>query len=443
MRRALLPLVTLLLVLALSAPALAGGPIRVFIGETPLALDQAPFAENGRTLVPLRPLAEALGFQVAYDPATQGITLSAGQDTIQLWVNSNRVIVNGQEKSIDVPAKALGGRTFVPVRFVAENLGAQVVWDEGRQAVVVKPGAGSAKELVFRAMARSQQMPDQIATGGITYAMVMGGSGMNMTFEMSMDMAMHTYQGEMLITQELTMPPAMGMPPLKVQTAVKGGKMYMQDPESGQWLVLGSYTPGQIPDLRGTGLEGLANLVKLEEELLDGATFAVVGTELVDGVNTTRIDVDVPGERLASLVNEMLGSLNLPAGELPEFQFDVKGIHYRMWIEPQSGALRKQDVDLQMTMTIHDPQTAQPIQMQLQAPEPSTLTRFPSPSLGPTSPVPSTRKIGSGSSSFSPVAARRHRPPPSHSSQPGRPAGVGGNPCPRREPGEVSLIKYS
>lgn len=92
----------------------------------------APFlAEGDRTLVPLRFIAEAFGADVAWDDATQGITITLGDKVIKMTADKADYTVDGTAKTLDVPATIKEDRTFVPLRAIAENLDKKVYWYDG------------------------------------------------------------------------------------------------------------------------------------------------------------------------------------------------------------------------------------------------------------------------------------------------------------------------
>jgi hypothetical protein len=100
--------------------------------------DATPYVKNGRTLVPIRALAEALGFQVTYDfsdpaskavyiyKATQDIEKEKDSPYIMLVIGQPTAMVNGQLVALDVAPEILNGRTMLPLRFVAQSLGYNV-----------------------------------------------------------------------------------------------------------------------------------------------------------------------------------------------------------------------------------------------------------------------------------------------------------------------------
>ncbi len=96
---------------------------KVFVEGQKVAFDVPPKLENGRTLVPVRAITEAMGADVGYDDKTKKVTIVNGEDTIELVVGSKNALVNGKAVVMDVPARVVNGRTLLPLRFVSENTG--------------------------------------------------------------------------------------------------------------------------------------------------------------------------------------------------------------------------------------------------------------------------------------------------------------------------------
>lgn len=90
--------------------------------------DAAPQIINSRTMLPARFVAEALGADVQWDQAEQKVTITREDTEIVLYVDSDTAYINGEATKLDSPAVVIGGRTYTPVRFVAEALGAKVDW---------------------------------------------------------------------------------------------------------------------------------------------------------------------------------------------------------------------------------------------------------------------------------------------------------------------------
>lgn len=102
-----------------------------------LAYGQEPVIQNGRTLVPLRAAFEALGATVEWDNEKRAAVSQKDDVTIVLEIGSDIMKINEQDKKLDVPAEIMNGRTMVPVRAVAEAFGCNVEWDNNARAVII------------------------------------------------------------------------------------------------------------------------------------------------------------------------------------------------------------------------------------------------------------------------------------------------------------------
>ncbi|MDH7573843.1 MAG: stalk domain-containing protein [Clostridia bacterium] len=119
---------------------LAVGRVEAEVDGASYTLEAAPFVDpgSGRTLVPLRFVSEALGAGVSWDPESRRITVTEGGKEIVLRLGSAEVEVNGAKQTIDcAPAALPPGRTFVPLRFVSEALGAKVDYEAGSGQVLI------------------------------------------------------------------------------------------------------------------------------------------------------------------------------------------------------------------------------------------------------------------------------------------------------------------
>ena len=100
-----------------------------YINGTEKALDAAPIIRGSRTMLPVRFVAESFGANVGWDGATSTATLTTSDVEIKITIGKSTAFVNGKEIALDAPAFIENSRTYMPVRFVAENLGATVEWD--------------------------------------------------------------------------------------------------------------------------------------------------------------------------------------------------------------------------------------------------------------------------------------------------------------------------
>lgn len=123
--------------LLFQAPAQAATPISIYIDGVRLATDQAPIMVQGRTMLPLRAIFEALGAKILWNQKTQTATAIKDDTTIVLKIGSKVATINNEAVTLDVPGQNLKGRTMVPVRFVGEALGQEVGWNSKTQTVTI------------------------------------------------------------------------------------------------------------------------------------------------------------------------------------------------------------------------------------------------------------------------------------------------------------------
>ncbi len=121
-------LLFLFLFFATPQPAVAAN-ICVYLDDTPILFTDEPFIENNRVLVPLRGILEVLGYRVHWQEETQTVLATGESVEISLRINETVATVNGKTVAIDAPAKIKNNRTFVPLRFLSEYSGAEVVWN--------------------------------------------------------------------------------------------------------------------------------------------------------------------------------------------------------------------------------------------------------------------------------------------------------------------------
>jgi hypothetical protein len=111
--------------------------INVYVNGTLLKLDQPALVKNDRTLVPFRAVLEALGAKVSWDEEKQTVHATKGDVEIELPLHVTTAKKNGQAVTLDVPAEQINYRTMVPLRFMAEALGAKLGWAGKSSSVFV------------------------------------------------------------------------------------------------------------------------------------------------------------------------------------------------------------------------------------------------------------------------------------------------------------------
>ncbi|QEK13250.1 copper amine oxidase N-terminal domain-containing protein [Crassaminicella thermophila] len=111
------------------------------VGDEVKTADVAPYIKDGRTMLSLRYVAEAMGVSnenIMWDGATRTVTIFKGDRIAQVQIGSNKLMVGGATITMDTVAEIKDGRTMLPVSFVAKALGAQVEWDGATRTVTIK-----------------------------------------------------------------------------------------------------------------------------------------------------------------------------------------------------------------------------------------------------------------------------------------------------------------
>jgi hypothetical protein len=111
--------------------------ISVYLNGRRLNFEVAPQMINGRTMLPLRAIFEEMGAEVEWNPQTQTATATRGNITVILSVGSLSPTVNGVAQPIDQAGVIIDGRTLAPLRFVAEAFGGEVEWDNATRTATI------------------------------------------------------------------------------------------------------------------------------------------------------------------------------------------------------------------------------------------------------------------------------------------------------------------
>lgn len=111
--------------------------MRIKLNDTWLSFVNPPIIEDGRVLVSLRFLFESMGAEVSWDDVQYKIGIAYGGNNVELKIDSDRAYVNGAEKVLDVPARLVNNKTMIPLRFVSEELGFDVVYNDADRSVEI------------------------------------------------------------------------------------------------------------------------------------------------------------------------------------------------------------------------------------------------------------------------------------------------------------------
>ena len=114
--------------------------ITVTVNQEPVEFTEArPLMLGGRVMVPVRGVFERLGGEVLWEPKGRVVTGARKESKSQfrMRVGSSQALVNGRDTMLDAPPRLISGTVYVPLRFVSEALGANVVWDDAKDTVII------------------------------------------------------------------------------------------------------------------------------------------------------------------------------------------------------------------------------------------------------------------------------------------------------------------
>jgi len=124
-----------------SSPNSYGSEITVTVNGQPVVFaDQNPEIVDGRTLVPVAGVFQALGFEVEWNHGERQAVITRGTDTVLITVGRNTFTKNGVDSPLDVPAQIINERTMLPIAAVLQSLGYTVNWESASRTVAITEG---------------------------------------------------------------------------------------------------------------------------------------------------------------------------------------------------------------------------------------------------------------------------------------------------------------
>lgn len=118
--------------------------IEIYVDNQKLVLDVQPINVNGRVLVPLKVILESFGLETKWDAQSESVIAKSNQIEMILPISSKVAFVNGKAVTLEVSAILFNNRTFVPIKFISESLGATVYWNSTTTSVHVSRPSSQA-----------------------------------------------------------------------------------------------------------------------------------------------------------------------------------------------------------------------------------------------------------------------------------------------------------
>lgn len=119
----------------------SSGEIEIFVNDERIYPDSAPIIQDGRTLVPIRAVAGKMGYEVSWDAEARLVTLASadGGNVLEFTIDSSVAVINGGEgMTLDVPAQIFSDRTYLPLRAVADGMGAEINWNGDERVIDIR-----------------------------------------------------------------------------------------------------------------------------------------------------------------------------------------------------------------------------------------------------------------------------------------------------------------
>lgn len=140
-----------------------------------------PVIVNSRTLLPVRAVVEEIGGSVEWNADTRTVGLQSGDNNIKLQIDSTTAYLNNEPYTLDTPPAIIGGRTMLPIRFIAESFGLEVNWNGEEQTVTIVKKSDTQPESVTSTEAATESTTAEETSEGDNNVLVVYFSATNNT----------------------------------------------------------------------------------------------------------------------------------------------------------------------------------------------------------------------------------------------------------------------
>lgn len=168
-------------------------------GKAMVPKDMPAVIIDGRTMLPMRQIAQELGCEVNWNEAAKQIYVMRGSDIIVFTVDSKTGYENGKEFTMDVPATIVNDRTMLPVRALADALHLNIKWDDPNRIVSIQSGDTVVKD--------EPKAPEsgQTTAGTLTGIQTPSGKDADQTFTIQADGPMGRYEKTFVDDQKIVL----------------------------------------------------------------------------------------------------------------------------------------------------------------------------------------------------------------------------------------------
>lgn len=139
-------ILSVIMLLSMTVRVFADDEVSVYLNNGKIQFDVKPVIENGRTLIPIRAVSEYMHYQVEWDQEKNMATITNGTQNLNITIGEKLYTEDEIEKEMDVPAKLINGRTLVPIRLIAESFGCNVEWDNETFSIYIETQTNETEE---------------------------------------------------------------------------------------------------------------------------------------------------------------------------------------------------------------------------------------------------------------------------------------------------------
>lgn len=141
-------LLSLIISLTIANNVYAARDIKIFIDGNQKILQPSPIIKNDSTLVPMRPFFETMGAKVYWYGETRTVIATREEIKIKISIGKIDAYVNDKRTYLNVEPQIIGDKTYIPLRFISESLGAEVYWDDKSSTITIKDKTRTPKNLL-------------------------------------------------------------------------------------------------------------------------------------------------------------------------------------------------------------------------------------------------------------------------------------------------------
>lgn len=355
---------SLVLILVISSVTAFADEIIVNIDSTKVEFNDElgfPFLdENNRTLVPFRAALEKYGAEVDWNNESRIAIASKGEIVVEVPIDENYIIKNGEKVTVDSAAKVVNGRTYLPIRAVIKAFDSDVEWDSQLNTVVITTEPVDAKAIYIAANDKSYNWENYDIKASIDMAMdIPDDTGSVQTMNQNMKMDMTIFMNPMKAKIKVLMPLSEEIlqPLMEMYMTIDEGTLSQyigMNDETGefQWI-----KQTMENELFGDLLENDIETIKKNKEMTEKYTKDVkyFGNYIEDGKTLQKLQYIMSGDIYKEIFNESSELMPTPTNQQEAMtaemlknlaNMEMGDLTYIIYIDKATGEMVKMEMDL-------------------------------------------------------------------------------------------------